>query len=68
MTHPADEIHIEEERARAGSTPHILRYILFFSLIIAIAVLSVIWMTGAYTAPDDTGGYSDTRRAVAEGN
>lgn len=66
MTTPDNEIHIGEERARGGSTPHIVRYVLLFSLLLAIGALSAVWITGAYNSPSDTGGYADSRRAVAE--
>jgi hypothetical protein len=42
-----DEIHIETDEARAGETPHIVRYVLGISLFLAIAAMSIIWITGA---------------------
>ncbi len=42
-----DEIHLETDEARAGETPHIVRYVLAISLILAIVALSAIWITGA---------------------
>ncbi len=66
MEKQGDEIHVTEEEARGASTPHIMRYVLLISLVLAIGILSVIWMTGAYNAPNETGGYADTRRSVAE--
>lgn len=44
-----DEVHISTEEARSGSTPHIVRYVLVISLFLAIAALSIIWITGALT-------------------
>ncbi len=46
------EIHIDAEKARAGSTPHIVRYVLIISLFLAIVALSVIWITGALTSSE----------------
>lgn len=66
MEKQGDEVHVSEEEARGASTPHIVRYVLLFSLVLAIIALSAIWMSGAYLADNDTGGYSETRRAVAE--
>lgn len=43
------EVHIETDEARGGSTPHIVRWVLGISLLAAILLLSVIWMTGAAT-------------------
>ena len=42
-----DEVHIDSNEARSGETPHIVRYVLMFSLLLAIIALSVIWITGA---------------------
>lgn len=46
------ELHAETDAARAGSTPHIVRWILAISLFSAIALLSAIWITGALTRSD----------------
>ena len=43
------ELHIETDKARAGSTPHVVRWILAISLFAAIGLLSAIWMFGAAT-------------------
>ena len=48
------EIHVDTEEARGGSTPHIVRYVLIISLFLAIAALSVIWMTGAFNSSERT--------------
>jgi hypothetical protein len=45
----SNEVHSETDAARAGSTPHIVRWILVISLVAAIVLLSIIWMTGAAT-------------------
>ena len=50
------EVHLEEDEARAGSTPRIVRYVLLISLALAVIALSAIWITGALSTPDDTGG------------
>ena len=42
-----DEIHIETDEARGGSTPHIVRYVLAASLVLAIIAMSVIWISRA---------------------
>lgn len=36
------ETHIQTERARAGSTPHIVRYVLGISIILAIIAMIII--------------------------
>jgi hypothetical protein len=58
------EVHIDTEEARAGSTPHIVRYVLIISLFLAIAALSVIWITGASTSEERTS--QSLAEAVAE--
>lgn len=50
MHREGDEVHIETEEARSGSTPHIVRYVLIFGTLLAIIALSIIWMTGAFIA------------------
>lgn len=60
------EIHLDKTDARAGSTPNVVRYVLFISLALVIVALSAIWITGAVNAPDNTGGTADTQKAVAE--
>ena len=47
MERQGDEVHITTEEARAGETPHIVRYVLAISLLLAIIALSFIWITGA---------------------
>ena len=47
MERQGDEVHIETDEARGGSTPHIVRYVLVISLVLAILALSLIWITGA---------------------
>ena len=52
MQREGNEVHVETDEARGGSTPHIVRWILLISLFAAIALLSIIWMTGAATQGD----------------
>ena len=49
MERQGDEVHIETDEARGASTPNIVRWVLAISLFAAIALLSVIWITGAAT-------------------
>ncbi len=51
MERRGDEVHIDSDEARAGSTPHIVRYVLGIGLLLAIAALSAVWITGAATSP-----------------
>lgn len=47
-----DEIHIDEEDAAGGSKEGVVRWVLLFSLLAAIVLLSIIWMTGAAQSDD----------------
>jgi hypothetical protein len=40
-------IHIEDDDARAASTPGILRYVLGISLLLALIAMSVVWIVPA---------------------
>ncbi len=42
MTDENEPIHLSTEQARAGSTPHMTRYILAFSLILVVAIFAVL--------------------------
>ena len=48
MHREGEEIHVDTDEARGGSTPHILRYVLAISLILAIGALTLIWITAAH--------------------
>ncbi len=51
MERQGEEVHVETDEARGGSTPHIVRYVLAISLVLAIVALSIVWMTGAASVP-----------------
>ena len=42
-----DEPHLDKTRARAGTTPHMTRYILGFSLVLIVAVFAIILFVAA---------------------
>ncbi|KQN10887.1 Regulator [Sphingomonas aurantiaca] len=42
MADPNERIHISTEEARAGSTPHMTRYILVISLVLIIAIFGFL--------------------------
>lgn len=47
MERVGDEVHLHDDEARGGSTPHIVRYILIASLILAVVAMSAIWISRA---------------------
>lgn len=63
MERQGNEVHIQTDEARGGSTPHIVRYVLVISLLLVIVALSAIWMTGAANAPQDRPGDGITNQA-----
>ena len=63
-----EEVHVTSDEARGASTPHIVRYVLLISLVLAIAALSAIWMWGAANAPQDRPGDGITNQAPSTTN
>ncbi len=42
MADPNEQIHVSTDEARAGSTPHMTRYILAVSLVLIIVIFAVL--------------------------
>ncbi len=42
-----DEVHLDEDEARSGATPHVVRWVLIFGLIFAVLAMSAIWISRA---------------------
>ena len=49
MERRGDEIHLNEAEACAGEQPHVVRWVLAISLILAVGLLSAIWIIGSIT-------------------
>ena len=47
MATPDDKVHIEVNDARAGSEPHVVRYVLGVSLVLVILAFLAIWLIKA---------------------
>ena len=47
MERRGDEIHIDSDDARGGSTPHIVRYVLGISLALAVIAMTAVWLIPA---------------------
>lgn len=58
-----EEVHVDMEEARAGTTPNVVRYVLLVSLTLAIIALSAIWITGALTDDNPEGGRDESTAA-----
>ncbi|WP_114521675.1 hypothetical protein [Altererythrobacter sp. ZODW24] len=52
MEKHGDEVHIETDEARGGESQGTMRWVLGVGLFLAIALLSIIWITGALTQGD----------------
>ncbi len=66
MERQGDEVHIETDEARGGSSPNIVRWILAISLFAAIALLSLIWITGAATRGEPETSAEERARALQD--
>lgn len=49
MHRDGDEVHLNEEEASGASKPHIVRYVLGVSLLLAVFLMSAIWIIGSIT-------------------
>jgi hypothetical protein len=63
MERYGEEVHVTTDEARGAATPHIVRYVLLISLVLAIIALSATWMIGAANAPQDRAGDGITNQA-----
>ncbi len=50
MKRDGDQVEVDTEEASGGVKNHGVRYVLAISLFLAIAALSIAWMTGAFFA------------------
>lgn len=50
MERHGDEVDLDTEEARAGSTPHIVRYMLIVSTLLAAIAMTIAWVTGALSS------------------
>ena len=47
MKRNGDQVELTTEEASGGTRPRVMRYVLAISLILAIVLLSAVWITGA---------------------
>ena len=47
MEREGDEIHLSETEASGAIKPHIVRYVLGISLLLAVIAMSAVWIIGA---------------------
>lgn len=56
MERHGDEVELTETEASGGSQPHIVRYMLGISLALAIIILTLVWLSGAFFFSDENPG------------
>lgn len=56
MERHGEEVELTETEASAGSRPRVMRYVLAISLTLAIIILSLVWMNGAWVFSDENPG------------
>ena len=65
MERHGEEVELTETEASGGSQPHIVRYMLGISLALAIIILSLVWLSGAFVFsgenPGATAGQGSTK-------
>ena len=66
MDQRGDEVHTSTTEASAGSKEGVVRWVLIIGLILAIGLLTIIWMTGAFTQPDEVRHENVSREIAAE--
>ncbi|HMI41290.1 MAG TPA: hypothetical protein VK485_08705 [Sphingomicrobium sp.] len=44
-----DEVHLSEEEASGAIKPHVVRYVLGVSLLLAVVLMSAVWIIGSIT-------------------
>ncbi len=52
MERQGDETHLNTDEARGGESTGVMRWVLAVSLLLAIALLSAIWIFGAWSVDD----------------
>lgn len=50
-----EQVHVSETEASGGSKEGVVRWVLVIGLLLAIGLLSIVWMTGAATQGDAEG-------------
>jgi cytochrome c-type biogenesis protein CcmH/NrfG len=55
MQRIGDEIHLDDDEARGGATPHIVRYVLIVSLVLVVLAMSTIWIARAISEQPSRG-------------
>lgn len=65
MHQEGDSVHVSEEEASGGSKEGVVRWVLIIGTLLAIAALSIIWITGAATRDDPDADYANVSSRIA---
>ena len=52
MEKQGNEVHVDTDEARGGSTPNVVRWVLAISLLLAVVAMSAIWIIPAMMTDD----------------
>lgn len=55
MHNEGDEIHVETDEVRGGESRGVMRWVLGISVLLAAALMTIIWITGALSQGDVEG-------------
>jgi len=66
MDQRGDEVHTSTTEASGGSKEGVVRWVLVVGLILAVGLLTVIWITGAFSQPDEVRHENVSREIAAE--
>ena len=67
MDQRGDEIHASTTEASGGSREGVVRWVLIIGLLLVVALLSIIWITGALTQPEEDSHYNVSRELQETG-
>lgn len=52
MERKGSEVHLDQDEARGGETPHVMRYVLAIGLALAVVAMAAVWITGALSTDE----------------
>lgn len=66
MERQGDETHLNTDEARGGESTGVMRWVLAVSLLLAIGLLSAIWIFGAWSADDTQSAPAGTQADIVD--
>ncbi|WP_338465929.1 hypothetical protein RXV95_10145 [Novosphingobium sp. ZN18A2] len=65
MERHGEETHVTTDEARGGETPSVVRYMLLGGIFLAAALMTIIWVSGAWSAGQPVNGTIDGKPTVS---